>query len=111
MSDNKFLILSAGFSGRFPESNSTFEFEQNLFNGVDMVTESGRRWKAGMYGLPPRNGQLKDIDRFDASFFGIAPIQADNMDPQQRIILETAYEAIVDAGKCNKTKNCLKCLT
>lgn len=55
----------------------------------------------GLYGLPKRNGKLKDISHFDASFFGVHPKQANTMDPQLRLILEVAYEAIVDGGKIN----------
>ncbi|XP_006801726.2 fatty acid synthase, partial [Neolamprologus brichardi] len=53
---------------------------------------------AGLYGLPKRNGKLKDISHFDAAFFGVHPKQANSMDPQLRLMLEIAYEAIVDAG-------------
>lgn len=49
-------------------------------------------------GTPPRSGKLKNSDLFDASFFGINEKQANTTDPQFRILLETAYEAIVDAG-------------
>ncbi|XP_051523082.1 fatty acid synthase-like [Myxocyprinus asiaticus] len=91
-------IVIAGISGRFPESNNLEEFWQNLFNGVDMVTEDDRRWKPGLYGLPRRNGKLKEIDRFDAAFFGVHPKQAHTMDPQLRLMLEISYEAIVDGG-------------
>ena len=52
----------------------------------------------GLYGLPERSGKLKDISKFDASFFGVHGKQAEMMDPQLRIILELAYEAVVDAG-------------
>lgn len=41
-------IVIAGISGRLPESNNLDEFWQNLFNGVDMVTEDDRRWKPGI---------------------------------------------------------------
>ena len=54
---------------------------------------------AGLHGLPRRSGKLKDISKFDASFFGVHPKQADGMDPQLRLLLEVTYEAIVDAGK------------
>ncbi|KAG5854295.1 hypothetical protein ANANG_G00036290 [Anguilla anguilla] len=91
-------IVIAGISGRLPESNNLEEFWENLFNGVDMVTEDDRRWKPGLYGLPRRNGKLKEINKFDASFFGVHPKQAHTMDPQLRIMLEVAYEAIVDGG-------------
>ncbi|XP_061081570.1 fatty acid synthase isoform X1 [Conger conger] len=91
-------IVIAGISGRLPESNNLEEFWENLFNGVDMVTEDDRRWKPGLYGLPRRNGKLKEINKFDASFFGVHPKQAHTMDPQLRIMLEVSYEAIVDGG-------------
>jgi hypothetical protein len=52
----------------------------------------------GLYGLPRRAGKLKDLSKFDASFFGVHPKQAHTMDPQLRLLLEVAYEAIVDGG-------------
>nr|XP_046232889.1 fatty acid synthase isoform X2 [Scatophagus argus] len=91
-------IVIAGISGRLPESNNLEEFWENLINGVDMVTEDNRRWTPGLYGLPKRNGKLKDINHFDAAFFGVHPKQANTMDPQLRLMLEIAYEAIVDGG-------------
>uniref|UniRef100_A0A3P8WFV6 Fatty acid synthase n=1 Tax=Cynoglossus semilaevis TaxID=244447 RepID=A0A3P8WFV6_CYNSE len=91
-------IVVSGISGRLPESNNLEEFWENLINGVDMVTEDDRRWTPGLYGLPKRNGKLKDISHFDAAFFGVHPKQANTMDPQLRLLLEIAYEAIVDGG-------------
>uniref|UniRef100_UPI0037E9BFCC fatty acid synthase n=1 Tax=Semicossyphus pulcher TaxID=241346 RepID=UPI0037E9BFCC len=91
-------IVIAGISGRLPESDNLEEFWENLMNGVDMVTEDDRRWTAGLHGLPKRNGKLKDITKFDASFFGVHAKQANTMDPQLRILLEVAYEAILDGG-------------
>jgi len=52
----------------------------------------------GLFDTPKRFGKLKDITRFDASFFGITPKQANRLDPQIRLLLEVTYEAIVDAG-------------
>src|SRR5215475_8835758 len=46
----------------------------------------------------PNGGFLADIGRFDADFFGISPREAREMDPQQRILLEVAWEAMEDAG-------------
>ncbi|XP_029454886.1 fatty acid synthase [Rhinatrema bivittatum] len=91
-------IVIAGMAGRLPESDNLHEFWENLLNGVDMVTEDDRRWKPGLYGLPRRNGKLKEINKFDASFFGVHPKQAHTMDPQLRLLLEISYEAIVDGG-------------
>ncbi|XP_047465414.1 LOW QUALITY PROTEIN: fatty acid synthase [Mugil cephalus] len=91
-------IVITGISGRLPESDNLEEFWENLINGVDMVTEDNRRWTPGLYGLPKRNGKLKDISHFDAAFFGVHPKQANTMDPQLRLMLEIAYEAIIDGG-------------
>uniref|UniRef100_A0A8C2UFP2 Fatty acid synthase n=1 Tax=Coturnix japonica TaxID=93934 RepID=A0A8C2UFP2_COTJA len=91
-------VVIAGIAGKLPESENLQEFWENLLNGVDMVTEDDRRWKPGIYGLPKRNGKLKDITKFDASFFGVHPKQAHTMDPQLRLLLEVSYEAILDGG-------------
>lgn len=41
-------IVISGMSGRFPESDSTDEFANNLYNGVDMITAENRRWPSGI---------------------------------------------------------------
>ena len=46
-----------------------------------------------------RMGRIRNIDKFDGSFFGFLDFFADEMDPESRILLETTYEAIVDAGQ------------
>ncbi|EDV19161.1 uncharacterized protein TRIADDRAFT_34034 [Trichoplax adhaerens] len=98
MDPNQDDIVIAGISCRLPESNNVSEFWQHLIEGEDMITEDDRRWTPGMFGLPKRHGKLKDIENFDAIFFGVHAKQADTMDPQLRLLLEVTYEAIVDAG-------------
>ncbi|RVE51369.1 hypothetical protein evm_003924 [Chilo suppressalis] len=93
-------VVLAGISARLPECDSMEEFAQKLFDGVDLVTEDDRRWPPGLHGLPHRNGKLKELKYFDATFFGVHAKQAHLMDPQIRLLLETTYEAIVDAGYC-----------
>ncbi|KAL1444885.1 hypothetical protein MTO96_029425 [Rhipicephalus appendiculatus] len=63
-----------------------------------MVTEDDSRWPPGHLGLPPRHGKIRDLSRSDAQFFSTHPKQAQLLDPQIRLLLETSYEAIVDAG-------------
>lgn len=91
-------IVITGISGRFPESDSIEEFKQHLFDGVDLVTDDERRWTSGLFNLPTRTGKLKDLSRFDATFFGVHAKQANVMDPQLRMVLELTHEALVDAG-------------
>lgn len=93
-------ICITGFSGRFPESSNIEEFKKNLFEGVDMVNDDPRRWPSGLYDLPTRIGKIKDDDlmNLDAQFFKLHQKQAECMDPQLRMLLETTYEAIIDAG-------------
>jgi len=59
-----------------------------------------------LYGLPERSGKLKELNRFDASFFGVHPKQAHVMDPSLRIMHELTYESIVDAGKHRQHRRC-----
>ncbi|KAL1470633.1 hypothetical protein MTO96_040322 [Rhipicephalus appendiculatus] len=63
-----------------------------------MVTEDDLRWPPGFKGMPRAHGKIKDLSRFDAQFFSTHPKQAHVMDPQLRLLLETSYEAILDAG-------------
>uniref|UniRef100_A0A1B6DTB3 Fatty acid synthase n=1 Tax=Clastoptera arizonana TaxID=38151 RepID=A0A1B6DTB3_9HEMI len=91
-------IVITGISARLPESSNIAEFEEQLFAGVDLITDDERRWPSGIHGLPTRTGKLKDLTHFDATFFGVHAKQAHVMDPQLRILLELTQEAIVDAG-------------
>ncbi|KAJ3652394.1 hypothetical protein Zmor_018363 [Zophobas morio] len=85
-------------SGRFPESDNIYEFQDNLFNKKDMVTENGKRWKIDRHDFLKRSGNINNINKFDAGYFGVHSRQADNMDPGLRILMETVIEAVMDAG-------------
>ena len=98
-------VVISGLSARLPESANIDEFREQLFAGVDLITDDERRWPSGLHGLPTRTGKLKDLEKFDATFFGVHAKQAHVMDPQLRMLLELTHEAIVDAGmKINKIK-------
>lgn len=82
---------------------------RRLAAGDDLVTEiPASRWNTDLYkhprhGEPGRSytfraGVLDAPNDFDPAFFGISPREAEDMDPQQRVLLETAYEAIESAG-------------
>lgn len=64
-----------------------------------MITDKEKRWTHG-FGkeLPKRKGVIKNLSKFDATFFGVHHKQANYMDPQGRQLIECAYEAILDAG-------------
>ncbi|XP_077526187.1 fatty acid synthase-like isoform X1 [Haemaphysalis longicornis] len=96
MSDDDIVI--SGFSARFPQADSLSEFGEKLYRGDDFVTDDGSRWPLGFMGLPDRMGTIRDLSKFDAQFFGVLAKQAQVMDPQLRLLLETSYEAIFDAG-------------
>ena len=107
--DDTRAIAIVGYSGRFPKARDRNEFWRNLAAGVDCITEVPRsRWNAAEYydpdGRAPNTtaskwgGFVDGVDLFDPGFFGISPMEAESMDPQQRLFLEEAYLAIEDAG-------------
>lgn len=65
-----------------------------------MVTENEKRWPHYHSEIPTRMGVIDNIEKFDATFFGVPFKQTNSMDPQCRMLIETAYEAIMDAGIC-----------
>ncbi|XP_050542991.1 fatty acid synthase-like [Daktulosphaira vitifoliae] len=95
--DNDDIVIS-GISGRFPNCDSFEEFKQKLFNGTDILAEGESRWPEGIHGTVTKIGVIKNLSKFDSTFFGVHPKLADRMDPQVRILLESTYEAFIDAG-------------
>ncbi|XP_015113026.1 fatty acid synthase [Diachasma alloeum] len=91
-------IVISGISGRFPESDNLHQFRENLMNKVDLITDDSRRWILDHPEIPQATGKVNYIEKFDAAFFGYDFKEAHTMDPQGRMLMEHAYEAIVDAG-------------
>ncbi|UJF34762.1 SDR family NAD(P)-dependent oxidoreductase [Paenibacillus hexagrammi] len=102
-------IAIVGLSGRYPGAIHMYEFWNQLKAGQNCISEiPGERWNWRHYYHAEKGnkgsiytkwgGFLEDIDKFDPLFFNIAPAEAEKMDPQERLFLETAYACIEDAG-------------
>jgi len=91
-------IVVSGMAGRFPNANNIKEYEYNLYNKVDMVDDDESRWPHYHADLPPRTGKIRNLEKFDGNFFSLFGQKVNFIDPQARVLLEHAYEAIIDAG-------------
>ncbi len=92
-------IAIIGAACRFPgEASDLDSFWRLLHQGRDGVTSIPReRWDADALSSG-WGGFISNVESFDADFFGISPREAIEMDPQQRILLEVAFEALDNAG-------------
>lgn len=96
---NEKSFVISGIAGRYPNCRNVNELKANLYNQIDMISDREARWSNTIWSeLPKRKGILCDVTRFDASFFGIHSKLVHETDPQVRILLELAHEAIFDAG-------------
>lgn len=114
-------IAVIGLAGRFSAATNVDEFWEFLQVGRDCLRDFPQTRKEDMYDILRNpyyaevllglavdeadldriyslSGYMDQIDHFDARFFGIPPLEADYMDPHQRIALEVAYEALENAG-------------
>lgn len=104
-------IAIIGMACRFPGGAVDLgAFWSNLISGVDaIVPVPDHRWSQRQFydaqrGRPGRTrscwgGLVDGLDQFDPQVFGISPREAARMDPQQRMLLEVAWEAIEDGGQ------------
>ncbi len=106
--DNLDGIAVIGMSGRFPGAKNLKDFWQNLVKGIDTISRfsddelefsvaTADSLEDDQQFIPAR-AILEDVDKFDASFFGIYPREAELMDPQHRLFLECAWEALEASG-------------
>ncbi|MFI5533589.1 beta-ketoacyl synthase N-terminal-like domain-containing protein [Kitasatospora sp. NPDC051853] len=107
MTSDASTVAIVGMAGRFPGARDLTEYWANLRDGVCSITDFDRdRLRAA--GVPeeelshpdyvPAKGFLADADRFDAELFGFNRAEAAVLDPQHRLLLETAWNALEDAG-------------
>jgi acyl transferase domain-containing protein len=100
-------VAIIGMSGRFPGARTLAEFWDNLRNGRESISRFTREEivDAGVdpavlshAGYVNAGGVLEDIELFDAGLFGLSAREAEITDPQHRMFLECAWEALEDAG-------------
>lgn len=88
-------IAIIGLALRFPGARNADEFWSNLASGRSSIREIPKDRFPGEAGW---GGFIEDADKFDPLFFGISPREAEQMDPQERLFLEVAWETLEDAG-------------
>ncbi|MBT8342953.1 MAG: amino acid adenylation domain-containing protein [Desulfatitalea sp.] len=99
-------IAIVGMACRFPGADNTDEFWRNLIAGKETISFFNDEELSDEIDPAERNhpayvkakGILNNYEQFDAGFFGISPLEAQVMDPQQRIMLELCWHALEDAG-------------
>lgn len=102
--NNKEPIAVVGLGCRLPDAPNPHAFWEMLTTGIngirdiptqrsdlDVLRHSGK-------GSTQRGGFLSQVDQFDPQFFGIAPLEAEAMDPQHRLLLEVVWETLAAAG-------------
>jgi amino acid adenylation domain-containing protein len=95
-----------GMAGRFPGARTVDAFWRNLCDGVESITHFEDSELQDGFGPEVRHAPnfvrarpiLPDVEFFDAPFFGMYPREAELMDPQHRLFLECAWEALEDGG-------------
>lgn len=99
-------IAIIGMSGRFPGSANCEQYWDNLIAGRECLTRFTDE-DLRSAGIDPESrigkacrsrGVIEHADHFDASLFGMSPKEAEMMDPQQRVLLEVAWEALENSG-------------
>ncbi|MBE9913465.1 hypothetical protein G8C92_05415 [Paenibacillus donghaensis] len=103
--DKKTDIAIIGVSIRLPSVENVDQFWNFIKNGEEVIADLSGLNEETLQRNPDNSGQfiqtnsnIKDIEYFDTSFFNINPSEASWMDPQHRLFLELAWEALEAAG-------------
>ncbi|MER5435287.1 SDR family NAD(P)-dependent oxidoreductase [Streptomyces sp. NPDC002588] len=98
------LIAIVGMAGRFPGAPDTESLWKLLAEGGHAIRPvPPERWDATAQLDPEKKiqdvgGFIDGVDEFDPAFFGISPREVEDIDPQQRLVLEAGWRALEDAG-------------
>jgi amino acid adenylation domain-containing protein len=106
---NSLEIAIIGMEGILPGAKNLEEFWENLKHGIDTITEiPADRWDwrdhyGEAFGTPNKSnskwgGFISDVDKFDYEFFELSKKEANFMDPQQRLFVQTVWNAIENSG-------------
>jgi len=113
-------IAVIGIAGQFPKANNLDEYWDNIAEGRNCISQiPDGRWdietfyQEGDVATGKTNskwiGALEEYDLFDPLFFNISPLEAESMDPQQRVFLQTCWHGIENAGYNAKDLSGSKC--
>ena len=99
-------VAIIGLAGRFPGADDVDQFWHNIRNGVSSITrfsdaeleDDFSRDLRGDSNFVRARPILRNVDQFDADFFGMLPREAALTDPQHRLLLECAWSALEDGG-------------
>ncbi|BCK68539.1 hypothetical protein Srufu_024920 [Streptomyces libani subsp. rufus] len=102
-------IVIVGVAGRYAQADDLGQFWRNLREGRDCVEEVPKdRWDHDRFYDPDRDvpgkayakwgGWLSDVASFDPMFFRMSQVEAEHIDPQERIFLQTVWHLLEDAG-------------
>jgi acyl transferase domain-containing protein/enoyl-CoA hydratase/carnithine racemase/acyl carrier protein/GNAT superfamily N-acetyltransferase len=112
-------IAVVGMAGQFPQARNLKEFWHNIAEAKNCITRvPSKRWDIAAYysesvAAGKTNcqwmGALDEYDLFDPLFFNISPIEAECMDPEQRLFLQACWHSIEDAGYDARSLSGSKC--
>ncbi|KAL0867562.1 hypothetical protein ABMA27_008331 [Loxostege sticticalis] len=91
-------VVISGMSGLFPQSHHIKDFSDILYNKINPISSEGKRWIYSHPEVSQYTGNVPQLDRFDAQFFGVHYRLGTSMDSMSRKMLEQTFQAIYDAG-------------